>query len=258
MPEMNENLKHLQKKAINLIKKYKNKRLIGMFSGGKDSIVIKELVRISKVNCEWHYSKTTIDPPELVRFIRKHHSDVQFKRPKKGNYFNRLVEKGIFPSFFIRWCCDEYKEIRIKDKNAIKILGIRAEESPKRAKQWSEDCIHKRTGEHTINPIFQWSSEDLWNFIKTKKLKYPSLYEEGFHRLGCVGCPLGGKIGMKRDFERWPKIAKKWEDSAYKIYEKKYGTKTKTGKDWIGNRFDSPLEYWLWIQNGQKNTPKKA
>ena len=46
------------------------------FSGGKDSIVIKKLAEMADVKYDVHYNVTTIDPPDLVRFIRKHHKDV--------------------------------------------------------------------------------------------------------------------------------------------------------------------------------------
>jgi len=55
----------------------------GAFSGGKDSCVIKELAGMVGVKVDWHYNVTTIDPPELIYFIRKHHSDVVWDRPEK-------------------------------------------------------------------------------------------------------------------------------------------------------------------------------
>lgn len=44
------------------------------FSGGKDSCVIKELAKRAGVKFDAHYGNTTIDPPELVRFIKKFHA----------------------------------------------------------------------------------------------------------------------------------------------------------------------------------------
>ena len=40
------------------------------FGGGKDSIVVKELARMAGVKCEYHYRLTTVDPPELVYYIK--------------------------------------------------------------------------------------------------------------------------------------------------------------------------------------------
>ena len=36
------------------------------FSGGKDSIVCKELLNMAGVKYDAHYNHTTVDPPELI------------------------------------------------------------------------------------------------------------------------------------------------------------------------------------------------
>lgn len=65
------------------------------FSGGKDSVVIKELANMAGVKYDVHYNLTTIDPPELVYFIRKYHYDVIIDKPEKP-FLQRMIEKG-FP-----------------------------------------------------------------------------------------------------------------------------------------------------------------
>ena len=66
-----------------------------------------------------------------------------------------------------------------------------------------EQCYIKR--KTTINPIVDWTDDDVWEFIKeVAKVPYCELYDQGFTRLGCIGCPLQGREGMIRDFERWP------------------------------------------------------
>jgi phosphoadenosine phosphosulfate reductase len=102
------------------------------FSGGKDSSVIKALADMAGVKYTGVYSVTTIDPPELVKFIKKEHPDVIRHRPEK-NFFHYMVEKG-FPLRQRRWCCDVYKHNTGFAR--IKILGIRAQESAKRANNW--------------------------------------------------------------------------------------------------------------------------
>jgi phosphoadenosine phosphosulfate reductase len=54
-----------------------------------------------------------------------------------------------------------------------------------------------------INPIINWLDEDVWEFIHQFGFKYPSLYDEGFKRLGCIGCPLSQNA--EYELERWPK-----------------------------------------------------
>lgn len=52
------------------------------FSGGKDSVVIKALADMAKVKYDAHYSVTTVDPPELVTFIRDIYPDVIFEKAR--------------------------------------------------------------------------------------------------------------------------------------------------------------------------------
>lgn len=67
-----------------------------------------------------------------------------------------------------------------------------------------EQCYQKN--KTTINPIIDWEEEDVWEFIKeVAKVPYCELYDQGYTRLGCIGCPLQGRDGMLADFERYPK-----------------------------------------------------
>lgn len=56
-----------------------------------------------------------------------------------------------------------------------------------------------------INPIIDWTTDEVWEFLKEYEIPYCSLYDEGFRRLGCIGCPMGSKEQRLREFERWPK-----------------------------------------------------
>jgi len=186
-------LDEMIRRSVSLLREHEPSGVYyGAFSGGKDSVVIKELARIAGVKVEWHYHVTTIDPPELVRFIREYHSDIIRDRPKHGNFFRRMEYKG-FPTRIVRWCCKEYKEV-VPPNGFSLILGIRAEESAKRAKRWSEVQIHFKTKAKTVQPIIHWTSDEVWAFIRDRNLAYCSLYDEGWHRLGCIGCPMSGRI----------------------------------------------------------------
>ena len=71
------------------------------------------------------------------------------------------------------------------------------------SRQMVEQCYTKR--KTTINPIVDWEDDDVWEFLNdVAKVPHCCLYDEGFTRLGCIGCPLQGREGMLCDFERWP------------------------------------------------------
>lgn len=54
-----------------------------------------------------------------------------------------------------------------------------------------------------MNPIIDWTDEDVWAFLDSEKAQCNPLYCE-FGRVGCVGCPMAGKAGRERGFLRWP------------------------------------------------------
>lgn len=62
-----------------------------------------------------------------------------------------------------------------------------------------------KTHTTTVNPIIDWTDGEVWEFIKDYNIPYCTLYDEGFKRLGCIGCPMGSKEQRLREFERWPK-----------------------------------------------------
>ena len=85
------------------------------FSGGKDSQCVYHLCKMAGVKFDAHYNVTSIDPPELVRFIKRNYPDVDFvrKRDKDGKpvtMWTLIPEKGIPPTRLVRYCCEELKE----------------------------------------------------------------------------------------------------------------------------------------------------
>lgn len=247
------------------------------FSGGKDSIIIKALADMASVKYDYHYNLTTVDPPELVYFIKEFYKDVIIHYPKTSMF--RLIEKKKSPPFRRnRYCCSELKETG--GEGRFVITGVRWAESVRRKNNRSlvefdtygsqskqakdnrnlflnsdndikrnmiENCTIK--GKHILNPIIDWSDSDVWDFIKSYNIPYCKLYDEGFDRIGCIGCPLTNKKQMIKEFERYPIYKLNYLKAFERMLEerKKYGlvTNWKTADDvmqwWLGeniNNFD--------------------
>lgn len=66
-----------------------------------------------------------------------------------------------------------------------------------------EQCYKRH--KTVVNPIIEWTDQDVWEFIHAHGIHYCELYDEGWSRLGCVGCPMAAKKGREREFARWPK-----------------------------------------------------
>jgi phosphoadenosine phosphosulfate reductase len=221
----------------------------GCFSGGKDSVVIKHLATQAGVRVKWHYHVTTIDPPPLVRFIRSAHPDVVWDRPPTP-FFKKALTRG-FPTRVARWCCEEYKEGR-PPKGSVLILGVRAAESHRRAKNWHDVTWHRRTRSFAVCPILRWKDQDVWEYIRTRGLEYCELYDQGFARLGCVGCPMS-RQARRREFQLWPGFERQWKRLFQKIWEKRAGSLQRDGREWFGSaRFDGWGEMWEWWVSDKK------
>jgi len=185
------------------------------FSGGKDSIVIKDLCIKAKVKFDIHYQNTTIDPPELTQFIRQYHPDVKMDFPIRP-YFKEIVNRG-FPMQQHRWCCKFLKEYG--GIGRFIVTGIRRQESNRRKKR---KCIEQSTKKNKwfIRPILNWSELEVWEYIKKENLPYCKLYDEGFTRIGCVLCPYASRKRRLIEMKRYPKITNAYQKAFNKLYER--------------------------------------
>lgn len=227
------------------------------FSGGKDSVVILHLAKLSGVSFEAHYNNTTIDPPELVRFIKSHHPGIPWNNSEHGNMFHRIAtSQKIPPTRAGRWCCEEYKEYG--GENRFKIFGVRADESAKRRHGWKE-ITTDRFSNPVLCPIVYWSGwtekrgdqvflvGDVWDFIRKFNLPYCSLYDEGRDRIGCVGCMLQSARKQEDEFKRWPHYEKMWKSAVIANWEKMRNIpNSKTGAPRYHAKFATGEEFWQW------------
>lgn len=215
-------------------------------SGGKDSSCVVKLCEMAGVKFDAHYNATTIDPPQLVRFIRQNHPKTEIEKPE---YTMRelIVKKQMPPTRLMRYCCQHLKELH--GKGRVVVTGVRWAESGNRknnqglvtfttaskelnnaadlsgaepnrtsknglilntdndeSRRMVEMCY--RTHKTLVNPIIDWTDEDVWEFIRLCNVPYCELYDCGFKRLGCVACPLGGSTSMQRELEFFPQFKK--------------------------------------------------
>ena len=196
-------------------------------SGGKDSQVIYELAKQAKVKFQAYYNVTTVDPPELVYFIRKMYPAVIINQPDT-TMWELISQKHYPPTRRMRYCCSELKERG--GKGRFVVTGVRWAESRKRRKRGfaeiqgpsepkvilNSDNDEKRrqiencqiTGKRVLNPILDWTDDEVWQFIHTHIRTYCSLYDEGFTRIGCIGCPLASTKQREKELARYPMFKK--------------------------------------------------
>lgn len=181
------------------------------YSGGKDSDVILELTRMAGVNYRAIYKNTTIDPPGTIAHAIAQGAEI--RRPEKS--FLEILSTRGYPNRYMRFCCSSLKEYHILD---YAVLGIRREESQKRAKRYKEpeQCRVYRKGVKTRQyfPILDWTLQDVADFVTDRKIQLaPTYYDENGNidfsrRLGCMCCPLASYNKRIAEFHKYPGMVK--------------------------------------------------
>lgn len=246
-------------KAIEILRQYESLALkhnvMGYnlrFSSGKDSCVIDWLAKKAGIKHYKTYSNTTIDPPELVKFLKKHHPDAVWINSDHGHLIlDRAVKKRNMPTRRGKWCCDEYKNCcsNTKCETSVKIIGVRISESAKRAGAW-KTLTHTERGDIVVAPIAYWTDDDIWRCINENNIPYCELYDQGWSRLGCVGCPIN-PASQKKEFERWPKYKEMWQTACRKIWEISQTEKNTRGQDRYWKKFRRWEDMWDWWITGE-------
>ena len=191
---------------------------ITAFSGGKDSLVAYMMCIEAGIKFKAIYSPTSVDPPELINYIKNifnqwakknNYPEVVFEKyntwksgPLKGKIktmWSLISNRAIPPTRLARYCCDELKE-RTGEKGDVIITGVRWEESKSRSKRkmcnWYKEKLQ-------VRPIVDWTEVEVWSYILENNIPYCKLYDEGWNRLGCIGCPLSSN--QKRELQAYPK-----------------------------------------------------
>lgn len=218
------------------------------FSGGKDSCVVLDLVKRSGVKYDAHYNLTTVDPPELVHFIRREHPEVAVHRPKESMW-QLIARKGDLPTRNARWCCSILKEGGGAGRTVI--TGVRWAESARRSKRRMIEICNQQAGKNYLHPIIDWSHDEVWEYIHANKIPYCSLYDEGFKRIGCILCPMTRKAAQEA--ERWPKIFAMYQFACEKGFPvMKERKERKNGKPITWKNAREWFEWWAFERDGKE------
>lgn len=237
-------LKSLEEESINVTKDYvknhKGYELRVSHSGGKDSSVMYEILKIvfKELGIDDYiidFHNTTNETADTYKYIKnKLPSDkLQIHTPDKGWYQWLREDKNYFiPNILVRSCCDRYKKMNTKKvldkkKDYILFLGMRKYESAKRAK-YDWEITHENTRQKVkiypdnwkqFLPIVNWKDEDVYLYIMWKNIEINPMYYKGFGRVGCLICPYQNDLIDKMIQELYPTLWRKWESVLQKNYE---------------------------------------
>lgn len=205
--------------------------------------------------------------------------------------WNLIPKKLMPPTRIVRYCCQSLKEE--SSNGRMTITGVRWAESANRknnqgvitvmrgkskdkqnmvdsgnfmlttkggvvlnndneaSRKMVETCYQRN--KTVVNPIIDWSDEDVWEFIHEYNVPYCKLYDEGFKRLGCIGCPMSAH--QAEEFRRYPKMARSYIRAFDRMLnvrkEKGLNCEWKTGEEvmvwWLGEKTLTIEEIKGWI-----------
>lgn len=214
------------------------KPLVITYSGGKDSDVLLHLARASGIPFEVLHSLTTADAPETVRHVYDTFRRLEEKGVKCDvdkhvqpdgscvTMWNLIPRKLMPPTRLVRYCCAVLKEGGGKDRFIA--TGVRWAESTARKRRGGLEVLTSKPqsklilsndndedrrlfetcqlkGKRVVNPIIDWKDNEVLDYAAIEKIPMNPLYCEGFHRVGCVGCPMASKA-RTMEFARYPRI----------------------------------------------------
>ena len=199
------------KKIYDVWKRYKGKLDVFhvAFSGGKDSIVLLDLVKKALPKDEFVvvFGDTQMEFPDTYDIIDKteeqcKNEGIRFYRAK--SHLNARESWHVLgpPSRILRWCCYVHKSVpqalALRSsyrniKSGLAFVGVREYESFQRSEYDYESYGRKVQGQHSHNSILEWSSAEVWLYMYRFGLLINNAYKMGNQRVGCILCPMSAK-----------------------------------------------------------------
>jgi len=198
---------------------YRNCRIIVSMSGGKDSTAMalnllekgysaSEFDRVF-VDTGWEHSSTYeyLDYlEEKIGKITRLRAEIPIRDEDREKISRiesllgfespmvRLIYKNrMFPSGARKWCTPLLKIEPLKtyfknlEEDAVNLVGIRREESPRRA-NYLEWEYNEGFECYTHRPIIDWSEQEVIDIHHRNNVLPNNLYIKGFSRVGCYPC----------------------------------------------------------------------
>ena len=189
------------------------------FSGGKDSLVVLDLVSSIRKDFTAIFVDTGLEHPATRDYVRRHASavGVPLLTAAAGDAFDENFGAFGPPAKDFRWCCKVCKLAPASElieqrfpKGTITAEGNRKLESFSRS---GTELVSKNPfvpGQTIVNPIRDWTALDVWLYIIWRGLDYNLLYDEDIERVGCWMCPSSLASEYAEIGRMSPELAKAW------------------------------------------------
>ncbi len=177
-----------------------------------------------------------------------------------------IPQKLMPPTRLVRYCCSVLKEqggtgrfittgVRraesARRKNSRGIYETASNGKAKRVilnndnddrRRLFENCRLK--AKRVCNPIIDWTDDDVWDYIRSEQLPINPLYDCGFSRIGCIGCPMAAKA-RNFQFARYPK----YKDMYIRAFDRMLEERLRRGKTCETWETGTDVFHW-WMEDG--------
>jgi len=145
----------------------------------------------------------------LEKLQRRYKKPIRVLYPDGESVEKLVFEQGINGFFHSQdarvACCNTRKIVpfkRVVSGYAAWVTGVRREQSKTRSEgqfvEW--DTQH---GLHKISPLLDWTEEQIWAYIRARKLPYNSLHDKQYPSIGCAPCTRAVLPGEDSRAGRW-------------------------------------------------------
>lgn len=190
------------------------------FSGGKDSLVVADIVSSVTRDFTAIFVDTGLEHPATLEYVRRYATDNSMRLivSQAGDAFEDNFSAFGPPAKDFRWCCKVCKlapaSKAVEESfpaGTLTVEGNRRLESFSRARL---ELVEKNPfvpGQIVVNLIRDWTALDVWLYVLWRNLKYNPLYDEDIERVGCWMCPSALASECVEIARISPDLAKGWE-----------------------------------------------
>lgn len=200
----------------------------------------------------------------------------RYKDGTQITMWNLIPRKKMPPTRLVRYCCQKLKET--STPNRMCATGVRKSESQGRKGRdvFSVRGKTKKTGQYysfehaeevfresneindpnwdcnlirnmkqnkdiVVNPIYEWSDRDVWQYIAKSNVKINPLYYPpySYRRVGCIGCPMN--TSSQKEFSDYPQ----YKQAYIKAFDRMIEERAKAGLKTKWNNGKEVFHWWI-------------